>query len=79
MKLKSDTEVDDTWDMLLERGVAKNIMLLPGHAFIPSKSSSFTSPYMRAAFSIAEEKNFDIAFQRLAQLIQEEGKKKVDT
>ena len=66
--------VTDTWDMLLKRGLSKNIMLLPGHAFMPKNASESPKPvnHMRAAFSVASESDFDVAFERLAELIREE-------
>lgn len=65
--------VNDTWDMLLKRGLEKNIMLLPGHAFKPGTGTKKSSN-MRAAFSVAAESDFEVAFERLAQLIKEEMK-----
>jgi len=67
-------KVTDTWDMLLKRGMSKNIMLLPGHAFMPKNAvdSSKSVNHMRAAFSVASESDFDVAFERLAELIREE-------
>ena len=69
-------QVTDTWDMLLKRGLSKNIMLLPGHAFMPKnaaeKSGGKNVNHMRAAFSVASESDFDVAFERLADLIREE-------
>ena len=62
--------IDDTWSMLMERGLEKNIMLLPGKGFMPKHDQ--TSNYMRAAFSVAPEEKFEIAFERLAQLIKDE-------
>ena len=67
--------VTDTWDMLLKRGLSKNIMLLPGHAFMPKNAvqkSGKNVNHMRAAFSVASENDFDVAFERLANLIREE-------
>lgn len=70
--------IPDTWNMIMERAMKKNIMLLPGKAFMPGLSSSNNNnlqcPYLRAAFSVASEKDFDIAFRRLAELIKEEKK-----
>ena len=56
------------------KGLSKNIMLLPGHAFMPKNASESpkTINHMRAAFSVASEKDFDVAFERLAELIREE-------
>jgi len=30
--------IGDTWDMLMERGLKKNVMLVPGRAFATKKS-----------------------------------------
>jgi len=62
-------EISDTWSMLMQRGLEKNIMLLPGKGFMPVGEHSC---YMRAAFSVAQEDKFDVAFERLAQLIKDE-------
>jgi len=59
-----------TWDMIMERGLAKNIMLMPGKAFQPDLNKPCS--YLRAAFSIAPEENFEPAMERLAELIREE-------
>jgi len=71
-------QIPDTWDMLMKKGLERNIMLLPGKGFMPSCSISDsgqqTSSYMRAAFSVAPEEKFDMAFERLAQLIKDEIK-----
>ena len=60
--------------MLLKRGIEKNIMLLPGKGFMPGLSDNTKCNYMRAAFSVAKEEDFDVAFARLAQLIKDEQK-----
>jgi len=62
--------LESTWDMVMERGLAKNIMLMPGKAFQPD--SEKPCQYLRAAFSIAPEENFDPAMERLAGLIRDE-------
>jgi len=68
--------VTDTWDMVMERGAAKNIMLVPGKLFAPSEDvMQNESPYMRASYSIADVAKFDLAFERLAELIREEKSK----
>ena len=66
--------IEDTWDLLLKRGIEKNIMLLPGKGFMPGLSDNTKCNYMRAAFSVAKEEDFDVAFARLAQLIKDEQK-----
>jgi len=63
-------KLTNTWDMIMKRGLEKNIMLMPGRAFQPDSSKPCN--YMRAAFSIAAEEKFDPAMERLADLIREE-------
>jgi len=65
-------EITSTWDMIMERGLAQNIMLMPGKAF--QAETDKPSKYLRAAFSVAPIKNFDPAMERLAQLIRTEIK-----
>jgi len=65
-------EITSTWDMIMERGLAQNIMLMPGKAF--QAETDKPSQYLRAAFSVAPIKNFDPAMERLAQLIRTEIK-----
>lgn len=62
--------INDTWTMIMKRAMKKNVMLLPGKAFLPDPSRP--CPYMRATFSVAPEADFDVAFQRLAEVIKEE-------
>ena len=63
-------KLTSTWDMIMERGMKKNIMLMPGRAFQPDLDKP--CQYLRAAFSIAPEEKFEPAMQRLADLIREE-------
>lgn len=50
-------------------------MLLPGKGFKPGLDADDAKcNYMRAAFSVAAEEDFDVAFARLAQLIRDEQK-----
>ena len=60
----------DTWDMIMERGLEKNIMLVPGRVFAPRNAGE--SQYLRASYSVAAEDRFDEAFRRLAELVREE-------
>ena len=64
--------VEDTWDMIMRRGLERNIMLLPGRAF--STKPEEPCPYLRASFSLASKENVDIALGRLAGLIRDEMK-----
>ena len=59
--------ISSTWEMIMERGLAANIMLMPGKAFQPEQGKP--CQYLRAAFSIAPEQNFEPAMERLADLI----------
>jgi len=68
--------VQSTWDMIMERGLARNIMLMPGRAFQPDGSRGCS--YLRAAFSIAPEESFDTAMERLAELIKDEKSRGID-
>merc|ERR1712179_420432 len=63
-------ELESTWDMVMERGLAKNIMLMPGKAFQPDLDRP--CHYLRAAFSVAPEEKFEPAMERLAGLIRDE-------
>lgn len=62
--------VADVYDMLTIRGVKKNLLLTPGHAFMvdPTKPC----PYIRASYSKATPEHIDLACKLLAELIREE-------
>ncbi|KAK3858453.1 hypothetical protein Pcinc_035358 [Petrolisthes cinctipes] len=62
--------VPDTWDMILERALKKNVILLPGKAFMCDQSQPST--FMRAAFSLITPEQMNIGLQNLAELIREE-------
>jgi len=62
--------LSSTWDMIMKRGLERNIMLMPGRAFQPDPSQP--CQHLRAAFSIAAEDKFDVAMERLAGLVREE-------
>ena len=64
--------MEDTWDMIMERAMEKNVMLLPGRAF--STEPDKPCNYLRAAYSVAPVDRMDVAFERLATLIKEELK-----
>lgn len=63
-------DVPCTWNMIMDRGLKKNIMMVPGRVFMPDSSRG--SQYLRASYSIAPIEKFDEAFRRLAELIREE-------
>ncbi|KAK2712124.1 hypothetical protein QYM36_010975 [Artemia franciscana] len=62
--------VEDTKAMIMERALPKDIILLPGQAFMTDPNKA--SPFMRAAFSLATPEKMDIGFAKLAELIREE-------
>ncbi|XP_045597418.1 kynurenine/alpha-aminoadipate aminotransferase, mitochondrial isoform X4 [Procambarus clarkii] len=62
--------VYDTWDMILERALTKNVILVPGKAFMCDTSAP--SQYMRAAFSVVTPEAMDKGLSSLAELIREE-------
>ena len=45
----------------------------PGRAFATDPKSQVKSSYIRAAFSVAEDKDFDEGLRRVAELIREES------
>ena len=50
--------VEDTKAMIMERALPKDIILLPGQAFMTDPNKA--SPFMRAAFSLATPEKMDI-------------------
>ena len=65
--------------MIMEEGLRRNIMLVPGRVFVPRREDGGrpASPYMRASYSLAPVEKFDEAFRRLAELVREERAKQV--
>lgn len=49
--------MEDTNKMVMERGIGKQIVLVPGRCF--NANPSQPSPYIRAAFSLASEDEID--------------------
>lgn len=62
--------IRDVYEMLTTRGLQKQVIFAPGHAFMVDPSEPCN--YIRASYSKASPKNIDIAFARLAELIREE-------
>lgn len=62
--------IRDVYEMLTTRGLQKQIIFAPGHAFMVDPSEPCN--YIRASYSKATPKNIDLAFQKLAELILEE-------
>lgn len=62
--------VSDVYEMLLTRGLKKNITFVPGHAFMADPTAACN--YIRASYSKATPKQIDRAMKLLAELIREE-------
>lgn len=62
--------VADVYDMLMTRGLKKNITFVPGHAFMADPTQA--CQYIRASFSKASLKQIDKAMKLLGELIREE-------
>ncbi|XP_039769626.1 kynurenine/alpha-aminoadipate aminotransferase, mitochondrial isoform X3 [Ornithorhynchus anatinus] len=61
--------VSDTQQLIMEKALKKEVLLVPGGAF--NVDSSDPSSYVRASFSLSSPEQMDLAFQRLAELIKE--------
>ncbi|XP_032659546.1 kynurenine/alpha-aminoadipate aminotransferase, mitochondrial isoform X1 [Chelonoidis abingdonii] len=61
--------VSDTQQLITEKALQKEVLLIPGGAF--NIDSSIPSSYVRASFSLSSPAQMDQAFQRLAELIKE--------
>lgn len=58
--------IDDTKALIEEKAAAANVLFVPGQSFDPLDRPS---PYIRASFSTASDKDMDVAMERLAGLI----------
>ncbi|XP_020853523.1 kynurenine/alpha-aminoadipate aminotransferase, mitochondrial [Phascolarctos cinereus] len=61
--------VSDTKQLVMEKALQKEVLLVPGDAF--SIDNSKPSSYVRTSFSLSSPEQMDQAFQRLAELIKE--------
>ncbi|XP_071599277.1 kynurenine/alpha-aminoadipate aminotransferase, mitochondrial isoform X2 [Heliangelus exortis] len=61
--------VSDTQQLIMEKALQKEVLLVPGGAF--NIDSSEPSSYVRASFSLSSPAQMDLAFKRLADLIKE--------
>ncbi|XP_069797445.1 kynurenine/alpha-aminoadipate aminotransferase, mitochondrial [Narcine bancroftii] len=66
MKLKG---ISDSHQLITEKALQKEVLLVPGQAFMVD--SSMPCPYVRAAFSLSTPEQIDQGLQRLAALIKE--------
>lgn len=67
IKLKG---IEDTKYLIEEKAQKKEVLLVPGYAFMPDPTKP--CPYVRASYSLATPEQMDKAFERLAELIKEE-------
>ncbi|XP_054005100.1 kynurenine/alpha-aminoadipate aminotransferase, mitochondrial-like [Hylaeus anthracinus] len=62
--------IEDTWKMIMQRGVKIGVIMAPGAAFMTDPSKPCNA--IRASFSKATYEEMDLALKRLAQLIRSE-------
>jgi DNA-binding transcriptional MocR family regulator len=62
--------VEDVLAMVMERGLKKDVMLVPGHAFMADPAAP--CPFIRLSYSVVPMEDVEKAMQRLAVLIKEE-------
>ncbi|XP_043282360.1 kynurenine/alpha-aminoadipate aminotransferase, mitochondrial-like [Venturia canescens] len=62
--------INDTWKMVMQRGVTNGILVAPGAAFMADPSAPCNA--IRASFAKASYAEMDLALGRLALLIREE-------
>ncbi|CAL8104855.1 unnamed protein product [Orchesella dallaii] len=65
--------VDDTFNMVMERGIQRKIIALPGREFMADKSKP--CPYIRLSYSVLPEDQIEQGISRLAELIRDEQKR----
>lgn len=66
MFLWIETDVPDTWKLIMEKAKDAKLLLVPGQTFCPyNKPSNF----LRASYSVVPRDKIDAAFQRLAKLL----------
>lgn len=66
IKLKG---IADTQQLIMEKALEKEVLMVPGGAFMINNSDP--SPYVRAAFSLSTPEQIDEAFRRLSSLIKD--------
>ncbi|XP_076245178.1 kynurenine/alpha-aminoadipate aminotransferase, mitochondrial [Calliopsis andreniformis] len=62
--------INDTWKMIMQRGVKMGVIMAPGAAFMKDPSKPCNA--VRASFSKASYAEMDLALERLADLIRTE-------
>ncbi|XP_033119850.1 kynurenine/alpha-aminoadipate aminotransferase, mitochondrial-like [Anneissia japonica] len=64
--------VDDTYELITEKAVKKEVLFVPGISFCPDRSKP--SSHIRACYSLATDEQMDEGIKRLASLIVEAQK-----
>ncbi|KAL0075623.1 pyridoxal phosphate-dependent transferase [Phycomyces blakesleeanus] len=64
--------ITDSYDLVMNKAIKKNVLAVPGVAFMPAKNKN---PYIRVSFSCVTTDNMDEALRRLAECIDEEAAK----
>lgn len=59
----------DTNALVKTRAVEAKVLLIPGSSFAAAAAPLSTSPFVRAAFSLASEEEMDVGMERLAGLL----------
>lgn len=67
------TGLKDTHRMVMEQGIANDVMVVPGSYFLAD--SSQPSPYIRVAFSVTPPDRMHVGMDRLARVIRSEKSK----
>ncbi|KAL6266614.1 hypothetical protein P5V15_003459 [Pogonomyrmex californicus] len=62
--------IENTWKMLMQRGVTDGVIMAPGAAFMSDPTKTCNA--IRASFAKASYEEMDLALERLAQLIRME-------
>ncbi|XP_033217726.1 kynurenine/alpha-aminoadipate aminotransferase, mitochondrial-like isoform X2 [Belonocnema kinseyi] len=71
-------DVDDIYDLVMQKCIDQNIFFLPGHAFY--KNSNKQCQYIRVSYSYASEEDIEKALKILGNVVKNEiqKKKKID-
>ena len=59
----------DSHALVKKRAVEAKVLLIPGSSFAAAAAPLSTSPFVRAAFSLASEEAMDVGMERLARLL----------
>lgn len=73
--------VENSEDLVMNKAVSENILMVPGASFLPSAESgsdnvNTKSPFVRCSFSTATEEEIDTALERLGNLLRTEAARK---